>query len=106
MKEEIAFRMELPRYRRRFAELQIERTREGICLEVADQGDGFEWKKYLEFDPERTFDLHGRGIATARTFCLDEVTYLGKGNRVRVFLRTPEAPWALPAELHDMFGAN
>lgn len=49
---------------------------------IRDQGDGFDWSKYLDFSPERAFDTHGRGIALARKLSFDSFEYLGNGNTV------------------------
>ncbi len=52
-----------------------------------DEGNGFVWQNYLEFSTERAFDLHGRGVAMAKTICFGSLEYLGKGNEVRATLR-------------------
>jgi hypothetical protein len=53
-------------------------------MTVQDEGVGFDWEKYLQFDPERAFDPHGRGIALANKMSFDSLTYLGNGNTVEV----------------------
>lgn len=85
--EEIARRLTLPPYRDRIAKVWFTQSASGLRLKVTDQGEGFNWRQYLDFDPARCFDLNGRGIATARTFYLDEVAYLGRGNAVRIFIK-------------------
>jgi hypothetical protein len=55
---------------------------EAFVVKITDQGDGFAWGKYLEFDPARAFDFHGRGIAISKVWCFDKLEYLGKGNSV------------------------
>lgn len=49
---------------------------------ISDQGEGFDWQSYLEFDPERAFDLHGRGIAMSKSMSFDDLRYVGPGNTV------------------------
>ncbi|WP_255990075.1 ATP-binding response regulator [Chitinolyticbacter albus] len=49
---------------------------------IRDQGEGFDWKPFLEFSPERAFDPHGRGISMARMLSFDSVEYQGCGNQV------------------------
>ena len=49
---------------------------------IKDEGKGFAWQDYLEMDPNRAFDTHGRGIAMARMLSLDSVEYRGSGNEV------------------------
>jgi anti-sigma regulatory factor (Ser/Thr protein kinase) len=63
----------------------------GITLTIRDEGDGFAWQKYLDFDPERAFDPNGRGIAMARMMSFDAVEYQGNGNTV-VLKITKSAP--------------
>ncbi|MCK6498271.1 MAG: ATP-binding protein, partial [Nitrospira sp.] len=53
-----------------------------LCLQVTDEGAGFDWRKYLDFDPDRAYDTHGRGIAMANKLSFDHIEYRGKGNRV------------------------
>ncbi len=36
----------------------------------------------MDFDPNRAFDPHGRGIAVARLSSFDDLEYLGPGNEV------------------------
>jgi hypothetical protein len=53
-----------------------------VSFDIADQGDGFDWQKYLEISPERAFDPHGRGVAMSRMMSFDTLEYIGSGNRV------------------------
>lgn len=75
-------------YQERFVTVEIRQDAAGLHMLVTDQGDGFEFERYLDFDPGRLFHLHGKGIAMARTLYLDEVEYLGRGNQVRAFIRS------------------
>jgi hypothetical protein len=58
-------------------------------MTIQDEGDGFDWQKYLDFDPERAFDPHGRGIAMARMMSFDALEYQGKGNTVVLKIARP-----------------
>ncbi|MDJ0806071.1 MAG: response regulator [Gammaproteobacteria bacterium] len=62
----------------------VEYTRKNAVLNflVKDQGDGFDWRDYLEISPERALDNHGRGIAIALGISFDSLEYRGKGNEV------------------------
>ena len=51
-------------------------------LQIADQGQGFDWRNYLELSPERATHNHGRGIAIACLQSFDHVEYIAPGNRV------------------------
>lgn len=57
---------------------------------VAVMGEGFNWKKYLDIDPSRATDNHGRGIAQARAISFDEITFNTKGNKVTAIVRNEE----------------
>lgn len=49
---------------------------------IQDQGAGFDWRSFMDLNPDRAFDAHGRGIYLARTVSFDRVTYEGSGNQV------------------------
>ena len=70
LQEEIAQRLRLPAYAGRTAVLTLERFADHIQLTIKDEGKGFAWQDYLEMDPNRAFDTHGRGIAMARMLSL------------------------------------
>ncbi|MBF0138827.1 MAG: hypothetical protein HQL74_00960 [Magnetococcales bacterium] len=42
---------------------------------------------YLDFNPERMLDTHGRGIAIAFKASFDDVRYLGSGNEVECTIK-------------------
>jgi DNA-binding response OmpR family regulator len=81
---ELGRRQKLPENAAKRVEIRFERTPEAILFTIQDQGEGFAWNSYLDFDPERVFDLNGRGIAMARAKSFDTLEYLGNGNTVRV----------------------
>lgn len=60
--------------------LSFRRDEQTITLRVSDQGNGFDWQKFLEIDPERAFDPNGRGIALARLLSFGSLSYEGCGN--------------------------
>jgi anti-sigma regulatory factor (Ser/Thr protein kinase) len=81
--EEVDRRLASPEQALRWAVLEYTREADSLCFIIRDQGNGFSWESYLELDPARAFDSHGRGIALARQFCFSSVEYLGQGNVVR-----------------------
>lgn len=86
--QEILHRLSLPEYSSRYVTVDLERLDDRINFVIKDQGDGFEWEKYLEFSSDRATDCHGRGIAMANMMSFDEVEYFGKGNEVKVSIYT------------------
>ncbi len=81
---EVTRRLQLDEYAGRSAELRMERGDREINVLIRDQGTGFDWRNYLEIDPERAFDTHGRGIAMAKALSFDKLEYRGQGNEVLV----------------------
>ena len=90
--EEIQRRLQLPEYRERNVEIYFQRQPNSISFTIQDQGNGFNWEDFLDFSPERAFDLNGRGIAMARSMSFDHLEYQGNGNTViaTINLTVPE----------------
>jgi CheY-like chemotaxis protein len=88
---EIRKRLAQPEFRERRASVRIERTASAISFRIADQGRGFDWRKFLDFDPERVFDPNGRGIAMARMTSFSRLRYEGCGNVVVATVDLPAA---------------
>ena len=82
--EEIDRRLHLPEYAGRAASVRVERLSqpERIVFTVTDEGPGFDWTRFLDFDPERAYDPNGRGIAMARMISFSSLEYRGRGNQV------------------------
>lgn len=79
---EIQRRFALPQFRDRVARIRVSRANGQLSFTITDEGDGFEWQKFLDFDPERAFDPNGRGIAMARLTSFATLEYQGRGNVV------------------------
>ncbi len=80
---EVERRLALPEHASKKVTVQFERHENEVSFLIKDQGKGFEWEPYLEFDTgERAFDSHGRGIAMANKLSFCSVQYLGTGNEV------------------------
>lgn len=80
--EEVTRRLASAEYRDKTAEVTFERDDTAIRFTVRDQGNGFNWQKYLQIDPARAFHTHGRGIAMANLYTFDKLEYRGNGNEV------------------------
>ncbi|MBL8699074.1 MAG: ATP-binding protein [Alphaproteobacteria bacterium] len=79
---EIDRRLALPEYRDRRATVQFRREAHRGIFQVRDEGAGFDFRRYLKFDPARLLAPNGRGIAMARSMSFDTLTYVGAGNDV------------------------
>ncbi|MEO5350826.1 MAG: response regulator [Magnetococcus sp. YQC-3] len=85
--EEINRRLQLPEYQSKVVEVTVERLQAVTRVVVKDQGKGFDWQKYLQFDPKRATHTHGRGIAMANLISFDALEYRGCGNEVCITVK-------------------
>ncbi|MDX1669784.1 MAG: ATP-binding protein, partial [Limnobacter sp.] len=92
LSQEIARRLATPPYSERKVDIMVDSTDSELIIHITDEGEGFDWKPFMDFSPERAFDLHGRGIAISNKMAFDTLKYLGKGNCVRVSLYKKELP--------------
>lgn len=90
--DEITRRLREPAYADRHASATFIRHGDALHLSVIDEGDGFDWRPFLQLDPRRAFDSHGRGIATARMLCFDSLEYHGAGNHVETIVMERQPP--------------
>jgi anti-sigma regulatory factor (Ser/Thr protein kinase) len=75
-------RLALPENAQKHAEVELERDDDVIRFVIRDEGTGFDWRAYLQVDPGRAFDTHGRGIAMANRLSFSHIEYRGCGNEV------------------------
>lgn len=85
-KDEINTRLKQEQYKEKYTSVKLSQNDSEIKLIVKDQGDGFDYKKYLKVDPVRAFDPHGRGIAVAAMISFNEVKFIGTGNEVHCYV--------------------
>ncbi len=78
----MARRQALPDNQAKVVSVTFRRMERDVYFRIRDEGKGFDWESYLQFDPERAFDTHGRGIALARNMSFSRLEYLGSGNEV------------------------
>ncbi|MBL4907122.1 MAG: ATP-binding protein [Sneathiella sp.] len=87
-RQEVEYRLSLPKYSYRNARIQFERKSDKIEFIISDDGTGFNANLYLPKEDETTnndklFCFHGRGIKLAANICFDQLEFLGNGNQVR-----------------------
>ncbi len=70
-----------------YIELEFQVAADTVQIRIRDQGEGFDWTPYMDLDPNRAFDPHGRGIAVARLSSFDDLEYVGDGNEVIATVR-------------------
>lgn len=93
--EEIDRRSKLKENKNKFVEIKFNKDNQYIYLTIKDQGEGFNFEKFLFFDENRIFDNHGRGIAIVNSFL--DIRYLGNGSEVIVKIElNPEVVYSNP----------
>lgn len=80
--KEIERRYGLPDYMSRKAHIEYRRENNRIVFIIRDEGEGFNWRQYMDFSPSRLTHKHGRGIAIASSLGFSSVDYQGSGNKV------------------------
>ena len=91
---EVTRRLSLPENANKWVNVTFERFPEEIHLTIKDQGQGFDWEKYIEISPDLAFATHGRGIAMAKALSFDHLEYRGNGSEVFCLIYT--LPFAEP----------
>ena len=82
LKEEVEERLSRPGTRDKSVTVEVTRSAAEIAFVITDAGPGFDYRGFLDMDPARTFDSHGRGIALARKISFSSLEYRGRGNQV------------------------
>ena len=82
--KEIKRRLADEKYKERIVKVSLRKEGNSMRFVIEDEGHGFEFEKFLQFDDSRMFDNHGRGIAMANSSL--NVEYLNRGNKVVVKL--------------------
>ena len=83
---EITKRLELPENKDTYASIDVLNSADDVKYTITDQGKGFNWAEFMEFDTDRVMDNHGRGIAMANKLYFSKLEYQGKGNIVTVIV--------------------
>jgi len=99
-REEVARRLQLPEFMTKEVTVIFEKKKNTYYLQITDQGKGFNWKSFMEFDPSRASDNHGRGIAMANMIAFDRLVYNEAGNQVTAVMDAQ----AEEAEIDDYWG--
>ncbi|MGH9457189.1 MAG: response regulator [Thermoanaerobaculia bacterium] len=85
---EVERRLAIPENAGKRVLVRFERDGERARITIRDDGKGFDAQRYLEIDPQRAFDTHGRGIAMARRVSFESLEYRGSGNEVIAVVKT------------------
>ncbi|MBL0318060.1 MAG: response regulator [Alphaproteobacteria bacterium] len=88
-REEIERRLNLPENAPKTVNVTIDKTTDKVVVTITDQGKGFDWSKWIHFDPHRATDVNGRGIAKAHIMGMKSIEYIAPGNQVRCEMTIP-----------------
>lgn len=88
-REEIERRSALPENHDKRVRIRLRRSVDETRIEICDEGPGFDWQRYLDFDPGRASDPNGRGIAVARMTSFDALNYVGGGRTAVARIKEP-----------------
>lgn len=77
-------RQSSPQYKDKKVVVQFARQPTRMEIVIQDEGVGFDPQPFMEIEPSRATQNHGRGIAKANLLSFDSVTYEGYGSRVRI----------------------
>lgn len=81
-REEVIRRTDFPENENKWVDVAFRKEIDGLEVTISDQGQGFEWQKFLTVDPARATDSHGRGVAQANLMSFDGLVYNDIGNKV------------------------
>jgi CheY-like chemotaxis protein len=82
----VAERLGRPENQRKRVRVELQRLGGRVSVEIADEGEGFDWHNFMMLDPARAQASHGRGIARAAAFCFDRISYNSIGNVATVWV--------------------
>lgn len=83
---EINRRLRLPQYKNKIVNITFEYSQKSITLIVEDQGQGFNWRTYMEDPTEVNLKQNGRGILMAKNLVFTTLSYSEKGNTVKAIV--------------------
>lgn len=88
---ELERRQSLKENRSKYVTVSLEQDLQRVEVTITDQGQGFDWREYMAFNPSRILDNHGRGISIANNISFDELEYSNGGRTVRALVwRAPK----------------
>ncbi len=86
-RNEVERLLDLPEQLDRFAYLRVECRPREVRFLIHDQGEGFDPAPYLQLNPARSVEPHGRGIAIARLLAFPDLVFLDGGRCVEGIVR-------------------
>jgi DNA-binding response OmpR family regulator/anti-sigma regulatory factor (Ser/Thr protein kinase) len=90
--DELARRLQAADRRNREGVLHVKVDAEEVRFTIRDDGDGFDWRPYLDMPVSAGDHINGRGIALARKLAFPSLLYR-EGGRVVQATATPKPRW-------------
>lgn len=97
-RNEVERRLRLSANKHKKASVVLEKSNAEIAITVRDEGKGFHWPHYIDFDPKRMGDRHGRGIALAASVSFSNLQYNDMGNEVIGLIKLTD-PMSVTSEI-------
>ncbi|WP_455200738.1 response regulator [Kaarinaea lacus] len=79
---EIERRQQLPENLNKQVSVEYQVEDGTVNYTVQDQGDGFNYREFLQVSAARSLNIHGRGISIAKILSFDQLRYIDPGNQV------------------------
>lgn len=80
-RDEVKRRAALPENLKKYVTVEYNHQPDTITVTIKDEGNGFKWEPFLDIDPMRCTDNHGRGIALANSI-FDKLEFSENGSKV------------------------
>jgi CheY-like chemotaxis protein len=84
LEAEVKNRLSRPENARKKVIVRYQQSHDEMSVTITDEGEGFDWRPFLEIEPSRATQGNGRGIAKANLISFDKLSYHGTGNQVQV----------------------
>lgn len=79
----------LPKFQNRKISISYILNQNYCSFTIHDDGNGFDWRKYIQKTVEETTELHGRGIQLSSQM-IESISYNEKGNEVTLKIKSQE----------------
>lgn len=81
---EINRRLNSPEFADKHVKVEFRRHDGKVNIAITDQGNGFDWRPFMEIEPSRATQANGRGIAKANLLSFDNLAYANGGRTVQI----------------------
>jgi DNA-binding response OmpR family regulator len=82
MENEIEKRLQSPEHSEKRVYISLQKSKDEVAVTICDEGQGFNWREFKEFDPVRLMEPNGRSIAIINNLLEVKVQYHEPGNKV------------------------